>query len=298
MIVLTAPTGDIGRAVVAHVLAAGRPVRLIVRDPAKLPADVRQSAEIITGSHGDPAVVDRAFAGADAVFWLAPPNARAASLDDVYVGFTRPAADAVRRHHVACVVDITALGRTTPYAAHAGHVTASLAMDDLIASTGVAFRALAMPSFMDNLLRQIPALKAQGVFSDVVPSDHRAPAVATRDIASVAARFLLDASWTGQSEVPVLGPEDLSPDEMAATMSDVLGTPIRYQRVPLEPYRQRLTTFGMSPAIADGLVEMMVAKGHGLDLGVRRTPQNAIDTPTTFRQWCTDTLKPAFDRSS
>ena len=170
-------------------------------------------------------------------------------------------------------------------------------MDDLIACTGVAFRALAMPSFMDNLLRQIPALKAQGVFYDVaVPSDHRAPTVAIRDIASGRrARLLLDATWTGQSEVPVLGPEDLSPDEMAATMSDVLGTPIRYQRVPLEAYRQRLTSFGMAPAIADGLVEMMVAKVHGLDLGVQRTPQNALETPTTFRQWCCDALKPAFD---
>ena len=33
----------------------------------------------------------------------------------------------------------------------AGYVTASLAMDDLIAGTGVAYRALTNPSFMDNI---------------------------------------------------------------------------------------------------------------------------------------------------
>lgn len=38
---------------------------------------------------------------------------------------------------------------------------------------------------------------------------------------------------------------------------------------------------------------MMIAKDNGLDKGVTRTPQHAIDTPTTFRQWCEDTLKPA-----
>jgi hypothetical protein len=32
---------------------------------------------------------------------------------------------------------------------------------------------------------------------------------------------------------------------------------------------------------------------RGLDNGVSRGPGNAIDTPTTFRQWCADTLKPA-----
>ena len=41
-------------------------------------------------------------------------------------------------------------------------------MDDLIASTGVAYRALANPSFMDNLLRQVRSIRDQGVFTDTV----------------------------------------------------------------------------------------------------------------------------------
>jgi hypothetical protein len=41
------------------------------------------------------------------------------------------------------------------------------------------------------------------------------------------------------------------------------------------------------------MLDMMIAKDNGLDLGVARTPQHAIDTPTTFWQWCEDTLKPA-----
>ena len=62
------------------------------------------------------------------------------------------------------MVGISALGRGTAAAGHAGLVTASLAMDDLIASTGVSYRALTMPSFMDNLLRQVPAIRSQGMF--------------------------------------------------------------------------------------------------------------------------------------
>ena len=81
MIVITAPTSNIGRQVLADVLAGGQPVRVIARDPAKLPADIRDQVEVVQGSHGDPDVVTHAFAGADSLFWLAPPNPRAASLD-------------------------------------------------------------------------------------------------------------------------------------------------------------------------------------------------------------------------
>ena len=52
------------------------------------------------------------------------------------------------------MVVISALGRGTAAAAHAGLVTASLKMDDLIASSRVQYRAVINPSFMDNLLRQ------------------------------------------------------------------------------------------------------------------------------------------------
>lgn len=50
---------------------------------------------------------------------------------------------------------------------------------------------------------------------------------------------------------------------------------------------------GTSEAMAQAMLDMADAKKHGLDEGVIRTPQNPIDTPTTFRQWCEDILKPA-----
>ena len=74
MIVVTTPTGNIGAHVVQLLLNAGEPLRLIVRDASKLTKAVRESVEIVEGSHGDAAVVDRAFRGADAVFWLCPPT--------------------------------------------------------------------------------------------------------------------------------------------------------------------------------------------------------------------------------
>ncbi|MFS8203654.1 NAD(P)H-binding protein [Streptomyces sp. CWNU-52B] len=295
MIVITTPTGQIGSRLLDILLteapAHEEELRVIVRDPGKLPAAARDRVDVVTGSHGDAAVADRAFAGADAVFWVVPSNPRAPSMDAVYSGFTRTAAEAFKAHGVTHVVGVSALGRGTPVAGRAGHVTASLAMDDLIASTGVAYRALANPSFMDNLLRQVASIRDHGVFTDTVTADRKAPAAATRDIAAAAATLLLDRSWTGAGEVPVLGPEDLSADDMARVISDVLGRPVRYERQSLDDFRAALTGHGIGNAVAEGFVDMMRAKDDGLDDGVPRTPRTA--SPTTFRQWCEEVLKPA-----
>ncbi|WP_431037856.1 NAD(P)H-binding protein [Streptomyces sp. P6-2-1] len=295
MIVITSPTGRIGGSLLSLLLseapARGEKLRVVVRDPARLPAEVRGRVEVVTGSHSEPDVVDEAFAGADAVFWLAPSDARTADLDAAYAGFSLAAAGAFVRQGVGHVVGVSALGRGTPYAKHAGQVTASLAMDDLIAGTGVAYRALANPTFMDNLLRQAARIADQGVYTDVVRPDHSAPLVAVRDIAAAAARLLLDRSWTGAGEVPVLGPEDLSAREMAAVMTEVLGRPVRYARQPLEDFRAALGGAGASTAAVEGFVAMLRAKEAGLDAGVERTPETA--SPTSFRTWCEEVLKPA-----
>src|SRR5580692_9429721 len=263
MIVITTPTGQIGSQVLGNLLDSSEELRVIVRDPAQLPADVRDSLDIVEGSHGDAAVV----------------------------GFTRPAAEAFKRHGVGRVVAVSALGRGTPWADRAGYVTGSLAMDDLIAASGVAFRALCNPSFMDNTIRQAPSIRNQGMFFSPIAGDRKLPTVATRDIAGAAARLLLDASWSGVGEVPLLGPEDLSFNDMAEVMSDVLGKEVRFQQNTFEAYKERFVSFGMSDAMAQGMTDMTWAKNEGIDNGDQRTPENS--TPTSFRQWTDEVLKPA-----
>jgi uncharacterized protein YbjT (DUF2867 family) len=291
MIVITTPTGQIGRQVLGNLLGSGEELRVIARDPSDLPGGVRDGLDVVVGSHGDASVVDKAFAGADAVFWLVPPDPRATSVEAAYVGFTRPAAEAFKRHGVGRVVAVTALGRGTPWAERAGYVTGSLAMDDLIADSGVALRALCNPSFMDNTIRQVPSIRDQGMFFSPIAGDRKLPTVATRDIAAAASRLLLDASWSGVGEVPLLGPEDLSFNDMAQIISEVLGKEVRFQQTAFEAYKERFVSFGMSDAMAQGMTDMAWAKNEGLDNGVQRTPENS--TPTSFRQWCEEVLKPA-----
>lgn len=198
---------------------------------------------------------------------------------------------ALADHGVGHVVGVSALGRGTPLADRAGLVTASLALDDLIAHSGVAYRALANPSFFENLLEEADSIRETGVFTDVVDADRKAPLVAAADIAAVAAGLLLDRSWTGNGSVPVLGPQDLSPNDLARIMTEQLGRPVRYERQAFDDLYTTLVHYGLDEAFVRGIVDMKRAKDQGLDAGVVRTPDTA--SPTGFEQWCARTLKPA-----
>jgi len=157
-------------------------------------------------------------------------------------------------------VGISAFGRGTAVAGNAGLVSASLAMADLIASTGPSSRTLTMPSFMDNILMQLEPIKTKGVFFSPIDGDRKLPACATCDIASVAAKLLLDRSWRGHGHAAVLGPEDLSFNDMAQIMSEVLGKPMSFQQIPFEAYKSRFIEFGMSEAMAQDMTDMAAAK--------------------------------------
>jgi uncharacterized protein YbjT (DUF2867 family) len=290
MIVVTTPTGKIGSQVVQHLLAANEAVRVIVRDPVKLTKDVRSRVEIIEGSSDEDDVLSRALAGAESLFLVVPPSF--AANDDVteaYLRFARPASRAIRSRGVKRVVAVSALGRGMDV--DAGPVTASFVKDAEIESTGVDFRALWCPGFMDNMLRQVEPLKRQGTFFLPCRPDVKNPLAATRDIGESGAKLLLDRSWTGQGGIAVLGPEDLTFDEMAAIMTDVLNRPIRFEQISGAAYKAQMMTLGTSERLVDSLLNMFAAKNAGLDRHEPRTAENT--TPTSFREWCEEVLKPA-----
>lgn len=293
MIVITAPTSKIGHRVVDTILDSDRvrsgmeTVRLIVRDPARLPSQVRERTEVVTGSHNDPEILDEALTGADTVFWLVPPDPSADSVESHYLSFTEPFCTAIADRGVRRVVDITTLGHG--YDGNAGNLSAGMMMDDRIEATGVAFRALCMPFFMENLLGQAAAING-GVVSLANAGDRVLRTVATRDIAPTASRLLLDESWSGQDKIPVIGPDELTPHDMAKVISEVLDRPVRFQHLAAEDFTAMMTRYGATDGWAQSMVDMASAQDQGIYRDAQRIPEAA---PTSFRQWCQDELEPA-----
>ena len=93
--------------------------------------------------------------------------------------------------------------------------------------------------------------------------------------------------------MPLFGPEGITHDEMAATMSDVLGKPITFAAMPMEQFEGMLASMGTSEGMVDDYAAMMRAKNEGMDVVTPPTPTDRARTPTTFKQWCERELKPA-----
>jgi uncharacterized protein YbjT (DUF2867 family) len=291
LLVITTPAGQIGRQVLDNILErqADAEVRVVVRDPARLSACASDRAEVVQGSLTDSSVLTTAFAGADSVFWLLPPNPQASSVHAHILDFTRPLCAAITGQSVGRLVYVT--GLNSGLATSGGPGVGAAGMDELIARTGVSYRALRAPAFMDNLLQQLEPIKHQGTFCYPVSPDLKVPAIATRDIAAVAARLLLDDTWRGQEDVPLLGAEDISYSDMAQVMSDVLDRPIRYQQVRPEAFKANLLARGIAEPWAQSLTDLLVAADHGSYDTQPRTPESTA--PTTFRRWCQEVFKPA-----
>ncbi len=289
MLAVTTPAGQIGRHVLAQLVAAGEPVRAVARDRTRIDPKSLDEIEVVEGSMDDPATLGKALDGAEAVFWCIPPNYRLTDVREYYLGFARPFVAALAGSSTRRVVFVSSGGRGL--AKNAGPISATFEVEELLEETGMHLRALRCGAFMENMLHQVEPLRRQGMFFYPIDGDFAIPTCATRDIGTRAADLLRDRTWTGQAGTAVHGPADLSFHEMARVMTKVLGRPIRYQELPGPVYKASLIEHGQSEAAAQGLVDMFREIAGGIHAAEPRTPEST--TPTTFEAWCGDTLKPA-----
>ena len=288
MLVVTTPTGQIGRNVLKQLVEAGELVRVIARDRSRIEPGLSGPVEVIEGSHGDPDTIAQALDGAEAVFWCVPPDFQAVDVREYYLDFTRPLAALLAGSSVRRVVFVSSGGRGR--SANAGVIAIAHEVEELLEATGVHLRPLRCGSFMENMLQQVEPLRRQGMFFYPIDGDIAIPVCATRDIAARAVELLRDRSWTGQVGTAVHGPADLSMNEMARVMTQVLGRPIRFHEVPGPAYKATLIGHGASESIAQNLFDMWREIASGLHAADPRTPEST--TPTTFEAWCGETLKP------
>lgn len=193
MIVITTPTGHVGRQVVNQLLDAGETVRLIARYPDKLDVHVRKRAEVIQGSIDDIEILTQALDGVDALFWCVPQSHTQENLQEYYLHFANAVATAIKQTGTPRVVAVSSGGQGRSQ--NAGPISALHAMEEVLNTTGAAIRYLRCGNFMENFLWQVEPIARQGMFFYPFPADFPIPMVATCDIGIAAAQWLLHQDW-------------------------------------------------------------------------------------------------------
>jgi uncharacterized protein YbjT (DUF2867 family) len=277
-IAVTTPTGNVGSRVVQLLLQAGVRPRVLVRDPARLSFD---AVDVRQGDLLDAGFVADALTGVESVLWVTPERFDTADplADMEQMGAV--AAAAIRAAGVSRVLQISSAGADQPTGN--GLIDGLARNEEQLAATGADLLILRCGYYFTNLFGMLDGLRS-GVLTTTVPVDRRMPWVAPRDVGEVAAVRLL-AGWSGQETAAVHGPEDLSWSDAAATISTVLGRPVRAEQVPEEDVRKTLLSAGLSENAADGIVGMSRAVAA-------ETRDERSTTPTTLTAWASEVLRP------
>ncbi|WP_375756940.1 NAD(P)H-binding protein [Corallococcus exercitus] len=292
-IALVGATGHVAGRALERVVQAGAQAVALVRHPEKLPESLRSRVHVEQGTLEDGAFVVRATRGADALLWLTPTTFGAQDFRAYTLDLARNAARALQENRIQRVVFVSSHGADRP---GLGQVSFAGEVEKVLEAAAPHTVSLRCAGFMENLFASVDTLKAGQLFT-LLPPDKKYPLVATRDVGDVAARWLLDATWTGHHVRGVHGPQDLSANELADILGRGLGRPMRCQRVPAETLRHDFMMRGMSPSVAEAYAQMFW--GFGQQDYRPSEPRTAeTTTPTTFESFARESLAPRFRATS
>ena len=288
-------TGKQGGAVARELLAAGTPVRALVRDPHSVKAKALEAAgaTLVAGDLNDPGSLAGAVDGVRGVFSVQMPDIDDMG-SDAEVVRGRNLIAAARNAGVPQFVH-TSVSGTGEFARSAPGWTSGrwnthywetkYAIEEAVRHAGFASWTVLKPAtFMENLLEWSYMFGdwAQSGFVTIFAKDTKLTWVAVDDIGVAgAAAFADPARWHGV-DLDLAG-DRLTMTEVAAILSEVLGRPVPAPVLTPEE------------AVARGLPEMMVPMQQWTDLmGSPALPEqaHAHGLPTTdFRTWAAAHLR-------
>jgi uncharacterized protein YbjT (DUF2867 family) len=285
MYVITAATGNIGKALATALLADGKKVRVIGRSADKLKELTDKGAEAMVGDVNDAGFVNKAFAGGTAVFCLIPPSYHSDDFRKEQQRIAHNYADAVKANNIKYAMLLSSIG---------AHLRNGAGVVDGLGDMEEAFLALKdvnvlnlRPSyFMENVFGQIQTIKMMGVMASPVKADITFPMVATKDISAMAYKFMKDLSFKGNTIQYVLGSRDVSYNEVASVIGNAIGKPdLKYVQVSFEDAKNAMV---MSGFVSANVAELFNGLAEGMNNGTARNAHHrdaGNTTPTTLEEF-------------
>ncbi|CUS36109.1 conserved hypothetical protein [Candidatus Nitrospira nitrosa] len=260
MFVVLGATGNTGSAVVETLLNQKQSVRIVVRSADKGAGWKAKGADVAVASLDDVPALTKAFEGATGLYLMVPPNYGATAwLSDQQARMDR-AAEAVKKSAVSHVVYLSSIGGQLP--SGTGPIRAVHYGEGKLEGAVKHLTILRPPYFMENWAPVIGAAKAQGDLPTFIAPPVKIPMISTNDIGRIAAEQLM-AGGRGKQIVELAGPEEYSPNEVAAALGQLLGKPVTAQHAPLSAVVPTFKSFGLSDEAAKLFEEMYTAFSKG-----------------------------------
>jgi uncharacterized protein YbjT (DUF2867 family) len=296
MNVIIGASGHIGSQAADILLEQGEPVRVIGRDGSRLRQFVARGAEAAVGDLRDGAFVARAFAGADALFAMIPPEYGASDFRAYQNEVGAHIANGILKAGIWYVVNLSSQGADLREGT--GPILGLRDQEErLNRLEGVNVLHLRPTYFMENLLMNIPVINRFGYAGSAVRGDQPFAMIATRDIAAFVAERLIKRDFAGKAARDLLGERDLTLNEVTAIIGRRIGLPeLRYVQFPYADAAQGMQEMGFSGDVSRLFIEMSRALNEGI-FAVGR-PRNKDNTTPTSIEAFADIFAHAFEHAA
>jgi NAD(P)H dehydrogenase (quinone) len=282
-------TGNVGGAVAENLLAAGKKVRGVVRNPEKAKAWADRGVELVQSAYNDAAGLAKAFTGAEGVFALIPPDfAPAPGLPDqkrTIAAIT----EALQQAKPGKAVFLSSIG--SEQTSGLGLITSTHLLEEATRTLPIPVAYLRAGSFMENWLGVLDHIRATGEMPFFYgPLERKFPLVATQDI-GLAGANALQQSWTGVRVLEVDGPKggtDLH--ETATAFGKALGRDVKAVQLPEAAWQTVLEGIGM-PADRTGLYMEMVKSFNSGWIHFGNPGTEKFHGPTTIEAFAQQRVK-------
>jgi len=235
-------SGKVGGAVANTLLAAGRDVRVVVRNAQNGKVWADRGCKIVLAEIEDVATMTAALADVEGVFLMLPPTF------DPSPGFVEARAMIAALHAAlvkaapAKLVVLSTIGAAAP---EPNLLNQLGLLEKALADLSMPVTYLRAAWFMENAALDIADAKTNGVIASYLqPLDKTFPMIATDDVGRVAAELLLEA-WQGHRLVELEGPARRSPNDLAAAFAVVLDRPVAVRIVPRDSWDAIFRAQGM-----------------------------------------------------
>jgi uncharacterized protein YbjT (DUF2867 family) len=213
VIVVTAAGGQTGTAVVRALWSRGHQVRALVRGGRQHPELTALAADVVPADLTDDAAVGQALEGADALYLIWP------NFDPQEAAGAGALLAAARRAGVGRVVYHSVL---RPQVRAMPHHAAKDRVEELLDTSGLAWRVLQPCAYADNLDGQVAEVAATGLFRSPWGLVQAQSFVDLRDVAEAAAVLLTEDGLDGGT-FEAVGPESLTAPGLAELLAGRLG---------------------------------------------------------------------------
>lgn len=266
--VVAGTSGNTGRVVAETLLAAGKKVRVLVRDAAKGEAWRARGAEVAVATLQDSAALARAFEGAEGAYLLVPPTpgvADARAEARTIIASVKAALETTPVPHVVWLSSVAA-----HHPSGTGPIRNAYEAETQLGNGKTPFTFVRAAYFLENWGSVAGLAKSSGILPSFLTAGRAVSQVATEDIGRVAAEALLAGPGVGNTQerqshrvISLEGPARYTPEEVAAAFSKVLGKPVQLISAPEEAIVPTLLEAGFTQDLAGLFAEMI----HGINTG-------------------------------